>query len=298
MSAVDYKDLMDKERADKSKSMPLYHDICLWLPHRPEVAEDIAKDMAINGFRPERAIITFEGQILDGRHRYEAAKIAGVQPIYTEFHGTIEEAIALVASENVARRHLSSPEKEFFYVQVVEHTGVQSRGGDRGNQYQSGNRQNCPLAKSQADHADDLGVAPRTVKNWERDRSEIKSDPNLASSVSTPEGYKKAKKVVRDRRKEQKEAIHKAVPPKTVDLHAIARNKEGLDIGNLAPAFTGLMETLCTKFAENDIKREMSMFLSVDPLGLRVEALHRMSEILDDLREDHPVIETNKQQLN
>ena len=88
MRVVDYKGLMAKEREDKSKSMPLYHEICLWLPHKPEVVDDIAKDMATNGFRPERAIVTFEGQILDGRHRYEAAKIAGVQPVYTEFHGT------------------------------------------------------------------------------------------------------------------------------------------------------------------------------------------------------------------
>ena len=275
------------------------HEVCLWLPHKPDVVEEIAKDMRDNGFRPERAIVTFEGKILDGRHRYEAAVKVGVDPVFTEFEGDTEEAIYYVTSENVARRHLSNREKEYFYIKRVEVLGVQSRGGNGNNQHQSGNPTNVGIAtKSAEEHAYDIGVTDRTVERWEKDRKEITSDPELASKTTTPEGYQDAKKVVRDRRKEQKEAIHNAVAPKTVDLHAIAKSKEGLDIRNLAPAFTGLMETLCTKFDENDIKWEMAQFLSVDPLGLRVEALHRMADILADLREDFTVTETKKNQLN
>jgi len=300
---VDYMELIAKERSNKEIVVdePMnyeYHEVCLWLPHKPDVVEEIAKDMMDNGFRPERAIVTFEGKILDGRHRYEAAVKVGVDPVFTEFEGDTEEAIYYVTSENVARRHLSNREKEYFYIKRVEVLGVQSRGGDRGNQYQSGNTPNGALAKSQEEHADDIGVGHRTVNRWEKDRKEIKADPELSEKATTPEGYQDAKKVVKDRRKEQRDAIHNAVAPKTVDLHAIAKSKEGLDIRNLAPAFTGLMETLCTKFDENDIKWEMAQFLSVDPLGLRVEALHRMADILADLREDFTVTETKKNQLN
>ena len=167
--------------ANKTDTMQ-YHEICLWLPHRPETVDDIANDMIANGFRMDRAIITYEGKILDGRHRYEAALKANIDPIFTEFRGTKAEAIAFVTSENVARRHLSNREKEFFYVQRAEALGVQSRGGDRGNQHKSGNPKNFGMAPTAKEHADALGVADRTVERWEDTRKEIKADPELAAA--------------------------------------------------------------------------------------------------------------------
>ena len=38
--------------------------------------------MVRNGFRIDRKITTYEGKILDGRHRYEAALQANVDPIF------------------------------------------------------------------------------------------------------------------------------------------------------------------------------------------------------------------------
>ena len=43
----------------------------------------------------------------------------------------------------------------------AEALGVQSRGGDRGNQYQSGNPKNFGMAPSAKEHADALGVRKR-----------------------------------------------------------------------------------------------------------------------------------------
>ena len=108
----------DNERLAKPEWQ--YHEICLWLPHKPETVDDIANDIACNGFRLDRPIATYEGKILDGRHRYEAALKAGVDPVFVEFQGTKEEAISYVTSENVARRHLNSQEKMFFYVQRAD----------------------------------------------------------------------------------------------------------------------------------------------------------------------------------
>ena len=274
-----------------------YHEVCLWLPHKPETVEDIANDMAANGFRLDRAIATYEGKILDGRHRYEAALKAGLDPIFAEFNGTREEAISYVTSENVARRHLNSQEKEYFYVQRAEALGVQTRGGSGNNQYQSGNVTNVTLAPSQEEHATALGVSRETVNRWEADRKEITSDPELAAKATTPKGYKEAKAEVKDRRQKQKEAISNTVAPTVVDLNAIARSQKETDIRNVGPAFVGLMETLCTKFDERDIKRELVSFMYPDPLGLKVEALHKMADILSELCEDLPT-ETTKQQLN
>lgn len=197
-----------------------YHEICLWLPHKPETVEDIANDMLANGFRLDRAIATYEGKILDGRHRYEAALKAGVDPIFAEFQGTKEEAIAYVTSENVARRHLNNKEKEFFYVQMTDYMGVRKRGAPEGNQNRIGeetlNAPNGVIEPSQEDHADTLGVGHRTVNRWEKDRKEIKSDPELAAKATTPEGYQEAKKEVQKRRKATKEEADKIAKLKSL----------------------------------------------------------------------------------
>ena len=177
-----------------------YHEFCLWLPHKPETVEDISNDMAANGFRLDRAIATHEGKILDGRHRYEAALQAGVDPVFVEFQGTKEEAIAYVTSENVARRHLNNQEKEFFYVQRAEALGVKDRGGDNQSEKAKSNPTNVGMVPSAKDHAEAIGITDRTVERWEKDRKEIKADPDLAAKATTPEGYKEAKAEVKKRR--------------------------------------------------------------------------------------------------
>ncbi len=183
-----------------------YHEICKWLPYKVETIGDIASDMLKNGYRPDRPIVLYDGKILDGRHRYEAAIKANVEPDFVEFEGTFDAAVNYVTSENVARRHLSNAEKEFFYVQVANALGVQSRGGDRGNQYQSGNPKNFGMAPSAKEHAEALGVTDRTVENWENTRKEVMSDPELAAKVSTPEGFKEAKQEIKKRKATKEEA--------------------------------------------------------------------------------------------
>lgn len=198
----------------KQKSDWQYHEVCLWLPYKPETVEDIANDMLANGFRLDRAIATYEGKILDGRHRYEAALNAGVDPIFAEFQGTKEEAIAFVTSENVARRHLNNKEKEFFYVQLTDYLGVRKREDTL--KQNSTDVTNVTTAPSQENHADTLGVARETVNRWEKTRKEIKSDPELAAKATTPQGYQEAKKEVQKRRKATKEEADKIAKLKSL----------------------------------------------------------------------------------
>jgi transcriptional regulator with XRE-family HTH domain len=194
-----------------------YHEICLWLPHKPETVDDIANDIATNGFRQDRAIATYEDKILDGRHRYEAAIKAGVDPIFAEFQGTKEEAIAYVTSENVARRHLNSREKEFFYEKRAVALGVNENGA---NQHRSFDRP----SPTQAQHAEAMGVGEATIRRWERDRKEIVADPELAEKATTPEGYKEAKKEVNKRRKATQEEYNRIAKLKSLGERSVAES--------------------------------------------------------------------------
>tara|TARA_R110000868_G_C10850479_1_gene760770 strand:+ start:48 stop:920 length:873 start_codon:yes stop_codon:yes gene_type:complete len=272
-----------------------YHELCLWSPFIQETVDNIAKGMEEDGFDERETILIYEGKILDGRHRYLAAIKSGVDPIFEEFRGSREEAIKKVTSKQINRGHWPNAAKEFFYAQRASALGVRNR--EDSLKQNSTDVVNTTTAPSQQEHADDIGVHRDTVARWERDRKAIVSDPELKEKAKTPEGYQEAKKVVKQRREKQKEAINNTVAPKVIDLNAIARSKKETDIRSVGPAFVGLMETLCTKFDEKDIKRELVAFMHPDPLGLKAEALHKMSDILNELREDF-YTETAKKHLN
>ena len=59
------------------------------------------------GFDKTQPIVLFEGAVLDGWNRYQACKIAEVEPKMVEFDGTREEAIAFVLQHNSARRQMT-----------------------------------------------------------------------------------------------------------------------------------------------------------------------------------------------
>ena len=109
----------------------------------------------------------------------------------------------------VERGHWSNEAKEYYYAKRAAALGVRTKAE---NQHVS----NDTSSPSQEEHADALGVGHRTVSRWEKDRKEIMSDPELSAKATTPEGYKEAKKVVRDRREtvERKGLLYALAPLK------------------------------------------------------------------------------------
>lgn len=69
-----------------------------------ELAE-LAEDIATNGLRD--SIVMRQDKILDGRNRFAACTMAGVEPHFSEFPGSDDDALAFVQSINNARRHQS-----------------------------------------------------------------------------------------------------------------------------------------------------------------------------------------------
>jgi ParB-like chromosome segregation protein Spo0J len=91
---------------DDPPARPSPHPICLLIPPADEYElQDLADDIRAHGLIDP--IVLFEGMILDGRNRAAACERAGVEPRYVQFRGGREDALILVVSHNLKRRHLT-----------------------------------------------------------------------------------------------------------------------------------------------------------------------------------------------
>jgi hypothetical protein len=88
--------------------------------------EALVGDMKRRGFRPQFPIIIFEDQNLDGRNRARAAEKAGIEPVYTEFRGTTQEAERFVIQANIHRRHLTASQKRDLLKKLLKKNPEQS----------------------------------------------------------------------------------------------------------------------------------------------------------------------------
>jgi N6-adenosine-specific RNA methylase IME4 len=85
-----------------------FHEIANIFPMMSEhELSSLAQDIKQNGL--QNAITLCEGKILDGRNRFEACRIAGVEPEYETFVG--DDPLKAVISLNLMRRHLDESQR-------------------------------------------------------------------------------------------------------------------------------------------------------------------------------------------
>jgi len=193
------------------------HPIADIFPRMPESElAALAEDIGDNGLL--EAIWLYEGKILDGRHRYRACEISGVEPEFRQYEG--DDPLGFVVSLNLKRRHLSESQRAM----VASELANMPNGGWRGNQWQSANLQSATPQVSQSTAADLLQVSPRSVATAAKINREapeevleaVKSGEvsiNLASQfISLPEEEKEsAKHAIEEGGATVKEAIKEAV---------------------------------------------------------------------------------------
>ena len=81
-----------------------YHEIAnVWPMMDDDAIQALADDIQKNG--QLQPIWTYEGKILDGRNRFVACTIAGVQPVLRDYKG--DEPTAFAVSLNDRRRHMT-----------------------------------------------------------------------------------------------------------------------------------------------------------------------------------------------
>ena len=107
-----------------------YHEICLKFPESsPEVKLALESSMRLWGYDDRDPIWLYEGKILDGRTRYDAATAVGVKPEFGDFTGSRAEALQFAIRKNAGRRDLSRGQRAICAAREVT-----TKVGD--NQYQ------------------------------------------------------------------------------------------------------------------------------------------------------------------
>ena len=165
-----------------------FHPACTIFPQLPEAdLEDLADDIAANGLR--NPIVLWEGKILDGRNRYLACEIAGVEPRFTKFEG--DDPIGWVVSQNLVRRHLTASQKAVVALDLLPLLEKEAKQRQRrSNEYRGNGRlaQKCADQNGRGKAAEAaariVGVSSRYVEMVKQIHSE---SPKLVERMRSGE---------------------------------------------------------------------------------------------------------------
>jgi len=107
------------------------HWVAEIFPLNPADVDRLAEDIKANGQR--QPILTWKGEIIDGRTRFLACQKADVVPAFEEYRPrngdpTDDELLALSWSLNEARRHLSTSQRACAAAEVIERLPEDAKG--------------------------------------------------------------------------------------------------------------------------------------------------------------------------
>ena len=155
------------------------HPACLLLPELGEQEyRELVDDMRNQGQR-HPIIVDGDGVILDGRHRYRACQELFVEPVVETFHGTEAEKIALVMSENIIRRHLTTAQRAAIAAELSEKLAAAAR-----DRMLAGTPASTDARGKATEQAAKMvgGVSPRSV---ERAKALMRRDPGAHALAKT-----------------------------------------------------------------------------------------------------------------
>ena len=93
------------------------HPLCKAVPEMGDDEFDVlVADMKANGYDVRFPIVTLDGMILDGRHRYKAAAKAEVEPKVVEFKGSNPAAFVLRSNK---RRNLTASQRAAMAAELL-----------------------------------------------------------------------------------------------------------------------------------------------------------------------------------
>jgi hypothetical protein len=144
--------------------MPDFHPLANLFPMMTDAEiNDLGDDMLEHGQR--KKIMLFEGMILDGRNRYRACLLKGIEPRIAEFMGG-EDALAYVMSMNLMRRNMTAGQRAMTVAMAYPEPGVRGKKSSAAKDVPSGalSQARTVLADSRA-VAEDVLNGVRTLEN-------------------------------------------------------------------------------------------------------------------------------------
>jgi len=177
------------------------HPAAALFPMLPEAElKALAQDIKEHGQR--QPIVVYKGQVLDGRNRREACRIARIEPWVVEWDGAGGDPVAYVLSVNLHRRHLNESQRAMVAarLKVMFEEGAHQRmlaGTPPANLPEGG--------ESRSKAAKMLNFSARTVEN----ASKVLRDgvPGLVAAVERGEAAVSAAAVVAGAQKADQQKI-------------------------------------------------------------------------------------------
>jgi len=167
----------------------------------PDEYAKLLDDVKQHGVR--ESIVVHEGMILDGRHRFRAAKESGRECPQRDFDPATdgESVVAWVISKNLHRRHLSTSQRAMIAAESLPMYEAEAkerqRESNRARASENPEVANLPSRRKARDEAaKSAGVSPRAVQTAKK---VAKESPALAEEVK--QGKKSLNAAAKEARK-------------------------------------------------------------------------------------------------
>jgi hypothetical protein len=243
------------------------HPLSSVLPSMPEEElNELAAHIKENGLR--EPITLYAGKILDGRHRYAACEMAGVEPKFVEFEG--DDPAGFVRGKNVIRRHLTADQRAMFAASLVS-----AKAGD--NQF-GGRDQTIPTSVFEA--AEKEGVS--LIKTKRARRILTKGSKRLVDAVVNKKANLADAATVASLPKREQTALVRRGPKAIQEKAETMRRARG---GLAAEAMVGReSDADGTGAANKPVLRVLDKFWETEGIGLEVYPPARPKRVFELIR--------------
>ncbi len=146
-------------------------------------------DIDKNGFT-DHVIITYEGKILDGWHRYKIAKKVDRLEELVFKPLTVFDPSEYVMSKNLHRRHLAESQRGQLVVEAHE---WETGGGDRMSDKHKTTSPNGEVVKTRKEMAEEASVGTRSIDRAKKVSRAGRADEVIAKEKSAPAVIKEEK---------------------------------------------------------------------------------------------------------
>lgn len=154
--------------------LPIHKLATIFPPMSDAEYDALVLDIHKNG--QHDPIWLYEGQIMDGRHRYQACLDNHIEPIIKEYEG--DDPLGFVMSINLYRRHLNGDQKEAVYIRLRDIEGRRPVG-----RKSSQNVTDVTSVPTADDYGARLGVDRRTIQRYEQDAKVLDSNEAIKRQV-------------------------------------------------------------------------------------------------------------------